>query len=468
MMGALSNSKWGWRKEDLTKVYSAHIKSVLDYGAPAWQPWISETNMQQLETAQNKALRHITGQMRSSPVEALRAESGVCSYKTTSQRLTLSAEERAVRCPDDHPCKLTMENTVRHRLVRSSFRSTAKELEAKHIPSDALNRLPIEVDNPQPWGNKRRVEVYHNLGDESQHKGDIPNAQLKTTALDKISEYDADWIIYTDGSAEESTMNGGSAAVITNSILGTPSHPHVVETIKKKGRPLTSSYEEEKAAMEIAVTWIESNIKNNSKVLICTDSQSLCQTLGDPLTCTVVDIRDRIERALPSIIVQWIPAHVGIPGNELVDKAAKEASQLPGPPCRVSYNSIKSHIKQDIKDPEIKHERTRKIYKDYKPRSDRKICNSRADQTLLARLRSGHHLSFRAYKHRIDQVTNPHCLHCPGEDHNLEHWLTKCAQTSSARMRIFGTLDPGLQVLSTNPAGALELARETLLSAPEP
>ena len=63
MMGALSNSKWGWRKEDLTKVYSAHIKSVLDYGAPAWQPWISETNMQQLETAQNKALRHITGQM---------------------------------------------------------------------------------------------------------------------------------------------------------------------------------------------------------------------------------------------------------------------------------------------------------------------------------------------------------------------------------------------------------------------
>ena len=134
----------------------------------------------------------------------------------------------------------------------------------------------------------------------------------------------------------------------------------------------------------------------------------------------------------------------------------------------VSYNSIKSHVKQNIKDGEIKHERTQKIYKDYRPKSDRTACSTRADQSLLARLRSGHHLSFRAYKHRIDQTTNPNCLFCPGEEHNLEHWLTKCARTAGARLRIFGTLDPSLQVLTTNPTGALELARETLLSAPEP
>ena len=468
MMAALSHSKWGWRKEDLTKVYNAHIKSVMDFGAPAWQPWISDTNMKQLETAQNRALRHITGQMRSAPVEALRAESGINSYRTTSQRLTLSAKERAVRCPEEHPCKLMTENTVRHRLVRSSFRSTAKELEVKYIPSDAQNRLPIDISSPQPWGNKRHVEVHHNLDDESQHKADVPNEVLRSRALERLSEHDADWVIYTDGSAEESTMNGGCAAIITNSIMGSILHPHVVETIKRKGRALTSSYEEEKAAMEAAVTWVESNIRRNSKVLICTDCKSLCQTLCDPLFCTVTDLRDRMERALPEIVVQWIPAHVGIPGNELADKAAKEACTLSGPPCRISHSSIKSHIKQSIKDGEILHERTRKIYKDYRPKSDRKICNTRADQSLLARLRSGHHLSFRSYKHRNDQVTDPHCLFCPGEEHNLEHWLTKCAQTTGARMRIFGTLDPSLQVLTTNPAGALELARETLLSAPEP
>ena len=73
---------------------------------------------------------------------------------------------------------------------------------------------------------------------------------LQTRALERISEHDADWAIYTDGSAEESTMNGGSAAVISNSIMGSTSHAHVVETIKRKGRSLTSSYEEEKAAMD--------------------------------------------------------------------------------------------------------------------------------------------------------------------------------------------------------------------------
>ena len=469
MMAALSNTKWGWKKEDLTKVYNAHIKSVMDFGAPAWQPWISDTNMKALETAQNKALRHITGQMRSSPVEALRAEAGICSYKTTSQRLTLSTKERALRCDEDHPCRLAVETTTRHRLARSSFKSTSNELGVKFIPEDANNRLPIDVSTPQPWGNKRHIEVNYTLGKDNLQRTDLPNAELRNVALERISHHDADWVIYTDGSAVESTMDGGSAAVITNSLMGTPLYPHVVETIKRKGRPLTSSYEEEKAATESAMTWIEANINStNTRVLICTDSQSLCQTLSDPLLCTVVELRDRMERAVPNIVVQWIPAHVGIPGNELADKAAKEATQLSGPPCSVSYNSIKSHIKQNIKDGEVVHERTRKIYKDYKPKSDRKICESRADQTLLARLRSGHHLSLRAYKHRIDNTTDPHCLFCPGEEHNLEHWLTKCARTACARLRIFGTLDPGLRVLTTNPAGALELARDTLLSAPEP
>ena len=214
---------------------------------------------------------------------------------------------------------------------------------------EAHNRLPIELKTPQPWGNKKQVEVNTTLDASEHQKSDLTNTELRTKALDRIEEHDADWVIYTDGSAVESTMNGGSAAVITNSIMGSSLHPHVVTTIKKKGRALTSSYEEEAAAMESAVEWVENNISTPStKILVCTDSQSLCQNLSDPLFCTVVDLRDRIERAAPNIVIQWIPAHVGIPGNELADEAAKQATQLGGPPCSVSYGSIKAHIKQDI------------------------------------------------------------------------------------------------------------------------
>ena len=47
-----------------------------------------------METTQNKALRIMTGQAKTTPVEALRAESGLCSYRTVSNRLCVRAHEK--------------------------------------------------------------------------------------------------------------------------------------------------------------------------------------------------------------------------------------------------------------------------------------------------------------------------------------------------------------------------------------
>ena len=49
--------------------------------------------------------------------------------------------------------------------------------------------------------------------------------------------------------------------------------------------------------MESAFEWVENNISTPStKILVCTDSQSLYQNFSDPLFCTVVDLRDRIRK----------------------------------------------------------------------------------------------------------------------------------------------------------------------------
>ena len=76
MIGAVSNSEWGWPKMTLKKTYQMYIKSRMDYGGPGWQPWLSETNMNALEVIQNRALRMITGQVKTTPIEAWRMESG--------------------------------------------------------------------------------------------------------------------------------------------------------------------------------------------------------------------------------------------------------------------------------------------------------------------------------------------------------------------------------------------------------
>ena len=114
MLSALAGAKCGWRKNYMKRVYNAQVKPVMDYAAHCWQPWISNTNMQRLERAQNNCLRKITGHIKSSPIEAVRLETGVCSYATTSKRHTLIAKEKALRNPDDHPSKKAIEEETPH------------------------------------------------------------------------------------------------------------------------------------------------------------------------------------------------------------------------------------------------------------------------------------------------------------------------------------------------------------------
>ena len=65
-------------------------------------------------------------------------------------------------------------------------------------------------------------------------------------SLTTIASYQADYVIYTKGSASRGTRNGGAAAVITRE---SPLQPQVVTTIKTKERTFTSSNEEEAAAI---------------------------------------------------------------------------------------------------------------------------------------------------------------------------------------------------------------------------
>ncbi len=74
---SLSSNQWVWRKDQLTQIYKALYLSVMMYEVPAWQPWLSATRLEQLDRCQNRALRVITGQLQTTPVETLRREAGV-------------------------------------------------------------------------------------------------------------------------------------------------------------------------------------------------------------------------------------------------------------------------------------------------------------------------------------------------------------------------------------------------------
>ena len=131
--------------------FHALVRSKLNYAAPAWQPWLSDTNLSSLYRLQNYPLRLITGQHVSSPLEALRLEADVQSYPTCSKGLILKANEKALRSTDDHPKRIALDVNIPQRLQsRSSFRRKAEE-RSTLLPPDLQHRQNIIHFPSSPW-----------------------------------------------------------------------------------------------------------------------------------------------------------------------------------------------------------------------------------------------------------------------------------------------------------------------------
>ena len=159
--------------------------------------------------------------------------------------------------------------------------------------------------------------------------------------------------------------------------------------------------------MLMAIEYTQSTVDAASKVCIVTDSQSLCKALNH-LSQDTASIRAAILNCPQEIVIQWVPGHAGVPGNELADQAAKDATTQPGPGRSISFNCAKKVIKQSVGDT-MNHERTRLVYS-RKSKVRESQVTSRADQTTLAQIRSGHHKSFMHHINtKIDTSISPAC-----------------------------------------------------------
>ena len=404
--------------------FHALVRSKLNYAAPAWQPWLSDTNLSSLYRLQNYPLRLITGQLVSSPLEALRLEADVQSYPTCSKGLILKANEKALRSTDDHPKRIALDVNIPQRLLsHSSFRRKAEELSTLLL-TDLHHRQNITHFPSPPWQQSPSHDERISASVPGITGRADDNNLKRQCSLSTIASYQADYVIYTDGSASGGTRNGGAAAVVTR---GSPLQPDVITTIKTKGQTFTSSYEEEAATMESALSWTLTNANHHSiTILFCTDSKSLCEALisSHPRTFS---IHNSINSISSSILIQWIPGHSAIPGKDIADKAAKEATTIDTDTILpISLSSSIQVINETIRDAPPIHERVASVYKHRRVSRDAKLINNRKDDVLIAHLRSGHHPSLKKYLHRLDPSQGPTCPNCRQEEQDLLHWLCDC------------------------------------------
>ena len=166
------------------------------------------------------------------------------------------------------------------------------------------------------------------------------------------------------------------------------------------------------------------------------------------------------------VMIQWIPGHSEVPGNDLADEAAKEATELDEEQRSISFRSACMMVNKSIPN-NIEHPRTRTIYSRYSKEKEKEL-KSRADQVLIAQIRSGKHKAFRQYQHDLDNTVSPICQRCKsGENHDLEHWFLRCNGTLAAKQQLFfdENMEEGLALLTKCPANSIALTRRTLLGA---
>ena len=201
---------------------------------------------------------------------------------------------------DDHPKRVTLASDIPQRLQNcSSFRWKAEEFSTL-LPPELQHRQNINFSSP-PWQHSTPHEARIATKVPGITGWDDDTNQKRWWSLTTIASYQADYVIYSDGSASQGTRNGGAAAVIAR---GSPLQSEVVTTIWSKGRTFTSSYEEEAAAMGSALSWTSTNA-NHPLISILLHRQQILMSSSHFIKSSTFSIYNSISSEVQDLF-HWL------------------------------------------------------------------------------------------------------------------------------------------------------------------
>ncbi|XP_041375231.1 uncharacterized protein LOC121388082 [Gigantopelta aegis] len=193
-----------------------------------------------------------------------------------------------------------------------------------------------------------------------------------------------------------------------------------------------TNYAAEVEALIHAAHIISTRQENCSHVVFLADTLSALQALENNKV-------DRLSEALHPIssdnqvVLQWIPAQCGIPGNENAERLAKLCATKEQEDKWVTYEELKSHIKY--------------LYRPPKQTNDYYLL-SRQEQVTIFRLRTEHNRLNQHMHKRFWLLPSSMCT-C-GEEQTSEHiiqnciylqqlWETTWTTTTTLQKKLYGT-----------------------------
>ena len=205
-------------------------------------------------------------------------------------------------------------------------------------------------------------------------------------------------------------------------------------SVSAPGGMLCSNYRAEVLALlnatETIILWEE----KPKKAVFLTDSLSALKAImsGEPDT-TQKKLAENISTLVQTtcVVLQWIPVHTGIRGNEIADQLAKGGREKEQPPSYLSYREVKTLTRNK-----------RKATFDcktggYNPNQDTLHQLPRHQRTIIFRLRTGH-CRLISHLKTIGVKTSAQCP-CREADQTQEHYQQSCSLHQQTRQQIWPT-----------------------------
>lgn len=422
----LSGLDWGANRASLMTMYYALVRSTIDYGCMVYGS-AATTQLKILDRVQSQALRLCSGALRTSPVVSLQVELGETPLALRRKKLALAYWANLGGHEREHIAQTVLEQCWEYVAKRGwgfgwSIGSWAQEagLQREIIaPTVPISPVPPWFF-PQPTVDMAILQYVHEGTEmEVESLAGYVNQYIKDTHHPCTE-------IYTDGSKDPVTGRAGASMVVRRRGI----------SLMWRLTDELSVYATEMTAIIKALEWVEE--ARPGKVVICSDSAAVINSIQSSKSCRMDLLYEvymglyRLERYEITVIFMWIPAHVGVWGNERADNMAKEALERPEPDITVHLGrgEMKVLIKravmkqwQMIWDRESKGRHLYNIQREVG--KGVKVSGSRRDEVVITRLRIGHSL-LNSTQFRFERVASGQCEGCTLEEETVQHVLFEC------------------------------------------
>ena len=450
ILKTLSAKHWGADRATLGKIYRAIIRSKIDYGAIFYDT-ASYSLLQSLDKIQNSCLRLILGAQFTSPISSLEVESNFPPLVLHRQELILRNFARFPQIPSytDLWSDLKFFETLNTRWRKSlAFPYLLRALNLVKRYNLKLSLLPISSISPiPPWIdiNKWFAPDFseYPVSMLTDDRAFATFRHLQTTSYLNACE------IYTDGSKLGPPHFSSAAALIiflpNLTLMKKYKLPNEVEIMGC-----------ELFAIKLALQFILSNHQNlsNSKYVIYTDSLSGISSLSNRHPKNEVRIIYEIQdllfvlNDLTQVIIQFIPGHKNIKGNELADLAANAGhANNETEIFHLSKNSVVKSIKTSL----VRRWQTHWEFtvnssgkgrhllsiKDSVAHWPWALHKNRTTETVFAKLRIGH-ANFSHHLFRFGLTNSDSCT-C-GLPETIPHIFISCPLYSGERTDLYEKL----------------------------